>query len=144
LHKGCTDHWIVKTGLKTLALLSENAPENMFGFVEKNPENAFSPKIGQSKHFLFIHFLIDCPQYNSLRQEFFMFISENNKNFAALSSENKFIWLLSNEDPVICQKLESSAKNWPCFFINALKLDLTVINKEPEWSVITHCQCNLI
>jgi hypothetical protein len=100
-----------------------------------------------------IHFLIDCPQYNSLRQEFFMFISENNKNFAALSSENKFIWLLSNEDPVI----------WPYLFINLLnalkldltvinkepewsvmKLDLTVINKEPEWSVITHCQCNFI
>jgi hypothetical protein len=52
-----------------------------------------------------IHFLIDCPQYNSLRQKLFMFISENNKNYAALSSENKFIWLLSNEDAVICQKL---------------------------------------
>jgi hypothetical protein len=34
-----------------------------------------------------------------------MLISENNKNFAALSSENKCIWLLSNEDAVICQKL---------------------------------------
>jgi hypothetical protein len=52
-----------------------------------------------------IHFLIDCPKYNLLRQEFFMFISENNKIFAALSSENKFMWLLSSEDPVICQKL---------------------------------------
>jgi hypothetical protein len=41
-------------------------------------------------------------------------------------------------------RTQSSAKNWPCLFINAWKLDLTVINKEPEWSVITHCQCNFI
>jgi hypothetical protein len=58
---------------------------------------------GETKIFSFfwLHLILLRP----LRREFFMFISENNKNFAALSSENKFIWLLSNEDPVICKKL---------------------------------------
>jgi hypothetical protein len=56
-----------------------------------------------------------------------MFISENNKNFAALSSENKNSYGFSQTRTL------SSAKNWPCLFINTLKLGLTGINKELEW-----------
>ena len=43
-----------------------------------------------------VHFLIECPKYNTFRSELFQKIE--NKNFAVLSVENKLIWLLINED----------------------------------------------
>ncbi|MCG8431402.1 MAG: hypothetical protein MJA29_09555, partial [Candidatus Omnitrophica bacterium] len=52
-----------------------------------------------------IHFLLECSNYNGLRKEFFSKVENKCKNFSALTSKNKFIWLLSNDDPDICNLL---------------------------------------
>jgi hypothetical protein len=36
-----------------------------------------------------IHFLIECPVYNSLREELFSFAKESSMHFNDLSNENK-------------------------------------------------------
>jgi len=46
-----------------------------------------------------IHFTMQCSAYTDLRNNLFKNI--NNKNFTGLSYENKFIWLMLNEDCII-------------------------------------------
>ena len=52
-----------------------------------------------------LHFLIECPIYNSERQLFFQEVSLSNKNFSSLNSVNKFLWLMSNEDHLLLNNL---------------------------------------
>jgi hypothetical protein len=52
-----------------------------------------------------IHFLLECPKYQNLRNDFYNECSENIKNYWQLYKENKFIWIMSNETPLIVQRL---------------------------------------
>ena len=44
-----------------------------------------------------IHFLMYCPKFENHRRE--LFSNVLNYNAAILSAEDKFVWILSNEDP---------------------------------------------
>jgi hypothetical protein len=50
-----------------------------------------------------IHFMTQCPAY--LEQRIALYAKLDNRNFQKLNDENKFIWMMSNEDPDICQYL---------------------------------------
>ena len=52
-----------------------------------------------------IHFLLQCKVYEEKRTPFLYFIKNTCKNIELLSISEKFIWLMSNEDPQICSKL---------------------------------------
>ncbi|MCG8431127.1 MAG: hypothetical protein MJA29_08130, partial [Candidatus Omnitrophica bacterium] len=54
-----------------------------------------------------LHFLMECPHYTTMREHLFNFIQNRNKNFLDLSPQNKCVWILSNEDEEVCQKLAS-------------------------------------
>ena len=45
-----------------------------------------------------LHFLIECPRYNSLRHELFKKVEERNIHFHSYNSKQKLIWLLSSEN----------------------------------------------
>lgn len=45
-----------------------------------------------------IHFLLKCPKYEEERSKLFLCFMNSYKNFNALTDENKFIWLLTNEN----------------------------------------------
>lgn len=47
------------------------------------------------------HFLMECPLYIANREHFMTEIEKSNKNFKFLSKENKFSWLLINENEKI-------------------------------------------
>jgi sorting nexin-29 len=51
------------------------------------------------------HFLLTCPAYKDERKEVFKFISISNKWFTGYSDDEKLVWILSNEDPQIMQKV---------------------------------------
>jgi hypothetical protein len=44
-----------------------------------------------------LHFLMYCPRFENHRRE--LFSNVLNYNAARLSAEDKFVWILSNEDP---------------------------------------------
>jgi hypothetical protein len=44
-----------------------------------------------------LHFLMYCPRFENHRRE--LFLNVLNYNAAILSAEDKFVWILSNEDP---------------------------------------------
>ena len=50
-----------------------------------------------------IHFLMYCPKFENLRRE--LFSNVLNYNAAILSAEDKFVWILSNEDPSCVREL---------------------------------------
>jgi hypothetical protein len=50
-----------------------------------------------------IHFLMCCPKFENHRRE--LFSNVLNYNAAILSAEDKFVWLLSNEDPSCVREL---------------------------------------
>lgn len=52
-----------------------------------------------------IHFLTECSLFTDARTLFFNKISKINKHFNTHSNENKFIWLMSNEDPEVLKLL---------------------------------------
>ena len=52
-----------------------------------------------------IHFLLKCPKYEEERNKLLLPIMNSYKNFKELTAENKFIWLLSNENIDIIQEL---------------------------------------
>ena len=53
-----------------------------------------------------IHFLLkSCPKYDEERNKLSLPIMNSYKNFNELTAENKFIWLLSNENIDIIQEL---------------------------------------
>lgn len=62
-----------------------------------------------------VHFLINCPKYSIVRTKLFSYIEKLCKNFKDLTNENKFIWLMTNEDTDIIQKLSSHI--FTCFEI---------------------------
>lgn len=47
------------------------------------------------------HFLIDCNHFQQEREILFSFIEKENKNFESLNSEQKLIFLLTSEDPIV-------------------------------------------
>jgi hypothetical protein len=49
--------------------------------------------------------LFKCPIYETERATLLTYIQDNCKNFEHLSSDNKLIWLLSNEDTLLSNKL---------------------------------------
>ena len=49
-----------------------------------------------------IHFLTKCGKYSKYREIMYEKINEVCKNFQDLNDTYKFIWLLSNENPKIC------------------------------------------
>ena len=53
------------------------------------------------------HFMCSCPLYKAYRDDLYSYIVSVNKNFENLSDENKFIWLLSNEDIAIIFKISN-------------------------------------
>jgi len=50
-----------------------------------------------------VHFVLECPQYSDLRADLKHIL--NKTNIQLLDTNNKFIWLLTNEDKDICKKL---------------------------------------
>ena len=48
-----------------------------------------------------IHFSMSCNMYNTHRNELFKQVSEININFSSLSDKQKFVWLMSTEDPAV-------------------------------------------
>jgi hypothetical protein len=52
-----------------------------------------------------IHFAIECPVYINLRTDLFLKAAATNKFFNTYNDEQKFIWLLSNENKFMQQKL---------------------------------------
>lgn len=51
-----------------------------------------------------LHFMFICPHYEIIRNNYLLSISSMCKNFNSLSCENKFIFVMSNEDDIIIQK----------------------------------------
>jgi hypothetical protein len=51
-----------------------------------------------------IHFLMYCPKFENLRRE--LFSNVLNYNAAILSAEDKFVWILSNEDTIYVSRFE--------------------------------------
>ena len=52
-----------------------------------------------------IHFVIKCSAYSDAREIFFNEVIAYNNNFKGLSDDNKFIWLMLNEDYILNRKL---------------------------------------
>jgi hypothetical protein len=50
-----------------------------------------------------LHFLMYCPKFENHRRE--LFSNVLNDNAAILSAEDKFVWILSNEDPSCVREL---------------------------------------
>jgi hypothetical protein len=50
-----------------------------------------------------LHFLMYCPRFENHRRE--LFSNVLNYNAAILSAEDKFAWILSNEDPACVREL---------------------------------------
>ena len=59
-----------------------------------------SPNLTEDEY----HFLMICPIFFNLRNDFSLSLTPNS-NFKKLSDENKFTWLLSQEDKIITLKL---------------------------------------
>ena len=51
------------------------------------------------------HALMICPAYDDSRKCIFDKIGQQNNNFINMSIENKFVWLLSNEDTFLIHQL---------------------------------------
>jgi hypothetical protein len=69
-------------------------------------EARLCPHCDQNKVENEIHFLLECPKYQNLRNYFYKECSENIcKNYWQLSNENKYIWIMSNETPKTGQRL---------------------------------------
>ena len=51
------------------------------------------------------HFLIECPTYNNERNVLYTNIRESSHHFDNMTNTEKFIFVMSNEDDVILQKL---------------------------------------
>lgn len=51
------------------------------------------------------HFITQCPSYENLRQQLFLYVTKNCRNFANLDDKTKFTWLMTTEDNSIIQKL---------------------------------------
>ena len=50
-----------------------------------------------------VHFLLECPKSSLQRNTLHVFNLIQNKNFMLLSMQQKFIWLMSNEESRICK-----------------------------------------
>jgi hypothetical protein len=57
-----------------------------------------------------IHFLMYCPKFENLRRE--LFSNVLNYSAAILSAEDKFVWILSNEDPSCVRELAKCIHSW--------------------------------
>ena len=51
------------------------------------------------------HFLLECKNLENVRKQFLDSINNECKNFSTLSSDNKFLWLMSNEDVIVLKVL---------------------------------------
>ena len=63
--------------------------------MERSERKCFKCKVDVEDEF---HFVIKCPLYAAERKVLFDAFSENCKNFDSLTEEQKFIFILSNED----------------------------------------------
>ena len=54
-----------------------------------------------------MHFLVDCPAYNTERMPFFSLVGEICKNFMLMNNSDKFFWLLNCENEMVMQRLSS-------------------------------------
>ena len=67
-----------------------------------------------------LHAFMYCPAHDPQRQILFHYISTNYKNFHQLDGEQKFIWLMSNEDIKVMSKVTKfvttmlQPNEWPC------------------------------
>ena len=51
------------------------------------------------------HFLTECPIYNSERNKLYATIRESSHHFDNMTNEQKFIFIMTNEDEIILQKV---------------------------------------
>ena len=51
------------------------------------------------------HFLVTCTKYSEQRKDFFACVNERSKWFTSLSNNDRFIFIMSNEDPCIIEAL---------------------------------------
>ena len=54
-----------------------------------------------------MHFLLQCQKYQEERNKLYLYLKSTYKNFNILTDENKFIWLLTNENEDVIQKLSN-------------------------------------
>jgi len=66
-----------------------------------NPDNRLCEMCSLNKVEDEKHFVTECALYSNLRMDLYKNLESN--NFLNLSSENKFIWILTNEDKTICK-----------------------------------------
>ena len=52
-----------------------------------------------------VHFLMDCPKYDHLRDELINKVTGKFGNILLLNKEQKFEWLMTNEDEIVCKIL---------------------------------------
>ena len=62
-----------------------------------------------------LHFIVACPVYENLRRSLFRMCSNTSIHFESMSNEEKFIFILSNEDVNVVSQLGS-------FIFNSLKV----------------------
>lgn len=58
-----------------------------------------------------IHFLMNCPNYTSMRKSLFNIAQELCEHFKELTTENKFIWIMSNENEKLIHALGLYLRN---------------------------------
>ena len=58
-----------------------------------------------------LHFVIECPIYKKKRRNLLEYIDGHFKNVAELQAFDKFIWLMSQEDPLCILKVAKFLEN---------------------------------
>ena len=61
------------------------------------------------------NFMLECPLYKSLRQQFFKTITNSNGYFGSYCPHNKFIWIMTTEDVGTLNQLDEFIIN--CFLL---------------------------
>lgn len=59
------------------------------------------------------HFISVCPLYKQERENLYKVAAKESKHFLNLSSENKFVWLMCNENKDVCLQLATYV--YKCF-----------------------------
>ena len=52
-----------------------------------------------------VHFIIDCDAYRNERTQLYESMSKLCSNFIDMNSEQKFVWMLSNEDSIVINEV---------------------------------------
>ena len=74
-----------------------------------------------------LHFLLECPLYDIQRDDFFKDISNNCCNFINLNKSSKFLWLLTQENVTLMEKLG-------CYICDCFELRRSGMNTDTKSS----------